>query len=43
METNSMDNIKKDIYDTICYFIHGLNNDDDLNNIVITFKLINKK
>ena len=31
-----MDNIKKDIYDTICYFIHGLNNDDDLNNIVIT-------
>ncbi len=31
-----MDNIKKDIFNTICYFIHGLNNKDDLNHIVIT-------
>jgi predicted AAA+ superfamily ATPase len=31
-----MDNIKKDIFNTICFFIHGLNNTDDLNHVVIT-------
>ena len=31
-----MDKIKKDIFDTICFFIHGLNNKEELNHVVIT-------
>ena len=31
-----LENIKKDIFDTICFFIHGLNNDKELNHVVIT-------
>jgi len=31
-----MKGIKKDIFDTICFFIHGLNNREELNHVVIT-------
>ena len=31
-----MEKIKKDIFDTICFFIHGLNNKEELNHVVIT-------
>ena len=31
-----MENIKKDIFNTICFFIHGLNNKEELNHVVIT-------
>lgn len=31
-----MQGIKKDIFDTICFFIHGLNNREELNHVVIT-------
>lgn len=31
-----MDNIKDSIYKSICYFIHGLNNNEELHHVIIT-------